>query len=140
MSANDDGFGPVADESGDVLDDDGLSEDGSVEVISDGAVGGLPHFFQFELLDSGLVGGDGGTLDANFALLDGFSCVHGDLVVGLISVLHAQIKVLDVKIEEGMDEFVFDELPEDSGHFISVQFGDGVGHLYFLAGEGIGKG
>ena len=140
MSADDDGFGPVANESGDVLDDDGLSEDGSVEVVSDGAVGGFPHLFQFEFLDSGFVGGDGGTLDADFALLDGLSCIHGDLVVGLISVLHPQIEVLDVKIEEGVDEFVLDELPEDSGHLVSVQLGDGVSHLYFLAGEGIGKG
>ena len=89
MSSNDDGFVPVLDESGNVLDDDWFSENSSVEVVSDGSVGTLPHFFKFELFDSGFVGGDGGTLDSDFALLDGFSCIEGDFVVGLISVLNA---------------------------------------------------
>lgn len=139
VTANDDGFGPVFDESGDVFDEDGFSEDGTVEVVSDGSVGRFPHFFEFELLDSGFVGGDGGALDTDFAFLDGFGSVKGDLVVGFISVFHTEIKVLDVEIEEGMDQFILDLLPEDSGHFITVEFSDGVFHFDFLRSKAIGQ-
>jgi hypothetical protein len=77
-------------------------------------------------LDSGLIGSDGGALNTNLAILDGFGGVHGDFIVGLVSVLHTEVKVLDVEIEEWVDEFILDLLPEDSGHFITIEFSDGV--------------
>lgn len=42
---------------------------------------------QLELLNTGLIGSDGGALDTNTILLDGLSGLDGDLVVGLITVL-----------------------------------------------------
>jgi prepilin-type processing-associated H-X9-DG protein len=71
VSADDNGFGPVFNESGDVADEDGFSEDSSVKVVSDSSIGAFPHFFKLELFDSGFVGGNGGALDANFAFFDG---------------------------------------------------------------------
>lgn len=106
VSADDDGFVPVLDEPGDILDDDGFSEDSAVEIVPDGAVGALPHLLELEFLDSSFVGSDGCALDANLALFDGLGGVEGDLVVGFISVLDAQVKVLDVKIKERMDQLV----------------------------------
>lgn len=135
VSSDDDGLGPVLDESGDVLDEDGFSENGSIEVISNGSIGTLPHLLEFEFLDSGLIGGDGGALDADLAVLDGLGSVKSDLVVSLVSVLDAQVEVLDVKVEVGVDEIVLDELPEDSGHLVSVELGNGVSHLDFLKGS-----
>lgn len=41
-------------------------------------VGGLPHLLQLELLDTGLIGGDGGALDADLVLLDGFGGIDRD--------------------------------------------------------------
>ena len=66
-------------EPGDVLADDGLPENGSAEDVSDGAVRRLPHLLQLELLDPGLVRGDGGALDADVELLDGVRAVDGHL-------------------------------------------------------------
>ena len=120
VSADDDGFVPVLDEARDVPDEDRFSEDGAVEVVPDGAIGTLPHLLQFELLDSGFVGGDGRTLDAHLALLDGLGSVQGHLVVRLVSVFDAEVEVLDVEVKVGMDQLVFDILPEDPGHLISV--------------------
>ena len=65
--------------------------------------------------------------------------VHSDFVVSLVSVLHAEIEILNVKVKEGVDELIFDELPEDSGHLISVEFCDRVGDFDFLGGKGIGE-
>jgi hypothetical protein len=42
-------------------------------------VGRLPHLLELELLDALLIGGDGGALDADVALLDGLGGVNGDL-------------------------------------------------------------
>ena len=135
VSSDDDGLGPVLDESGDVLDEDGFSEDGSIEVVSNGSIGTLPHLLELELLDSVLIGGDGGALDADLAVLDGLGSVESDFVVGLVPVLDAQVEVLDVEVEVGVDQIILDELPEDSGHLVSVELGNGVAHLDFLKGS-----
>lgn len=37
---------------------------------TDCAIWTLPHFLEFEFLDTRLIGRDGGTLDADFVLLD----------------------------------------------------------------------
>jgi len=63
--------------------------------------------------DTGLVGGDGGALDADVGAEDGICGVDGDLVVGGVAVLDAEVKVLDVEVEEGEDELVLDVLPDD---------------------------
>ena len=101
MSSDDDGFFPSWNESGNVLDDDGFSEDSAIEYISDGSIRALPHLLELELLDSRLIGRDGGALDSNFTLFDGLCGFDGDLVVGGIAVLDAEIEIEDVEIEEG---------------------------------------
>mgnify|MGYP006902565186 CR=1 FL=1 len=54
---------------------------------------------QLELLNTGLIGGDGGTLDTNTVLLNSLGGIDGDLVIGLITVLNTQIVVLEINIE-----------------------------------------
>lgn len=86
MPADYDRLLPSGDKSGDILDDDGFSEDSPVEDVPDGSVGTLPHLLEVELLDSGLIGSNGGALDTYLTLLDGLSGIDGDLVVGGITV------------------------------------------------------
>lgn len=43
---------------------------------------------QLELLNTGLIGSDGGTLDTNGILLDSLCAVDGNLVVGLVTVFN----------------------------------------------------
>ena len=131
MSSDDDRFFPSGDESGDVLDDDGFSEDGAIEDVSDGAVGAFPHLLQLELLDSGFIGGDGGALDAYLALLDCLSGLYCHFVVGGIAVLDAQIEIEDVEIEEGKNEVVLDGFPDDAGHLVAVELGHWLSYLDF---------
>lgn len=101
MSTDNDGLSPAGDGLGDLFKDDGLSEDGSTEDVSDlpirvsttilspqplsthRSVGTSPHFLQVELFDPGLVGGDGRALDADRVFLDRLGTLDGDLVVGL---------------------------------------------------------
>jgi hypothetical protein len=54
---------------------------------------------QLELLNTGLIRGDGGTLDTDTILLDGLGGINGDLVIGLVTVLNAEIVVLQIDIK-----------------------------------------
>jgi hypothetical protein len=129
VSTDDDGLFPAGDQAWDVVYDDGFSEDCSVQDVSDCSIWTFPHLLQVEFLDSGFIGSDGGAFDTYFAFFDGISCVDCDLIVGSVSVFHAQVEVIDIEVQEGEDEFVLDGFPDDSGHFITVKFCNWV--LYF---------
>lgn len=107
VSADDDGLGPAGNASGDVVHDDGLTEDGAADDVANSAVGGLPHLLETELLDSCLVSSDGRALDADLAGLDRIGTVNAHLIVGGIAVLNAQVVVLDVEVQVGENELKF---------------------------------
>ena len=87
MSPDDNRVLPARDRPGDALQDDGLTEDRAAEDIADRAVRALPHLLQLELLNTSLVGGNGGTLDSDLVLDDSLGGIDGHLVVGLRKIL-----------------------------------------------------
>ena len=109
--------------------DDRLAEDDAAEDVADGAVRRPPHLLQAELLDPGLVRGDGGALDADAVPLDGVGGVDRDLVVGGVAVLDAQVVVLQLDVEVGQDQLLPDLLPDDPGHLVAVELDDRVVYL-----------
>ena len=131
MAADDDRLGPAGHQTRHVLADDWLAEHHAAEDVADGAVRRLPHFLEAEFLHAGFVRGDGRALDADAMLLDRIGGVDGHLIVGLVAVLHAQVVVFELHIEERVDELVLDVLPDDPGHLVAIEFDDGVGHLDF---------
>ena len=48
-----------------------------------------------------------------------------------VAVLHSEVKIHELDIEEGVDQLVLDVLPDDPGHLVAIEFDDGVGHLDF---------
>ena len=58
-------------------------------------------------------------------------CVDGDLIVGLVAILDAQVVILEVDVKKRQDEGVFDVLPDDSGHFVAVELYDRADYLDF---------
>ena len=129
VAADDDGLGPAGHEARHVLADDRLAEDDAAEDVADRAVGRLPHLLELEFFDARFVGRDGRAFDADAVLLDRVGGVDGDLVVGRVAVLDAEVEVFEVDVEIGMDQLVLDELPDDAGHLVAVEFDDGVVHL-----------
>lgn len=120
VSSDNDRLLPLRNKSRNVLAQDGFSENGTSKIVSDGSVGRLPHLLELEFLNSGLIRSDGGTLDSDLAFLDGLSSIEGDLVVSLVSVFHTQIEVLNGEVKERENELFLNELPDNSGHFITV--------------------
>ena len=94
---------------------------------------GLFHImFEVEFLHPGLIGGDGSAFDAYSVLLDGVGGVDGHLVVCLVPVFDTKVKIFDVDFQVGKDQFVLDKFPDNSGHFITVQFDNGICYFDFL--------
>ena len=55
-----------------------------------------------------------------------FGRVDGDLVVGRVAVLDAEVVVLQVDVEVREDQLVLDELPDDPRHLVAVELDDRV--------------
>ena len=60
--------------------------------------------------------------------------VDRDLVVGLVPLLDAQVVILQIDIEIGVDQLVLDELPDDPGHLVAVHLDDRARDLDLLHG------
>ena len=77
------------------------------------------------------VRGDGGAFDADAVLLDGVGRVDRHLIVGGVAVLHAQVVIFELEVEIGVDQLVLDDLPDDAGHLVPIEFYNRVIHLDF---------
>ncbi len=97
--------------------------------IADGAVGRFIHLLEAEFLNPGFIRGDGSAFDADAVLLDGFRRVDGDLVVGFVAFLDAEIVIFEFDVEIGQDQFLFDEIPDNAGHLIAIELDDRIGNL-----------
>jgi len=51
------------------------------------------------------------------------------VVVGLVALLDAEIVIVQVDIELGMDQIVPDQVPDDPGHLVAVELDDGIGNF-----------
>jgi hypothetical protein len=135
MATNDNRIGPARDQAGDVFDHDRFAEDHAAQDVADRAVGRLPHFLEVEFLDTGFVGRDRRAFYADAILLDRVRRIDGDLVVGRIAGFDAQIIIFQVDIEIGQYQAFADPFPDDPGHFVAIEFDDGVFHLDFCHDE-----
>ncbi|CAB4905343.1 unannotated protein [freshwater metagenome] len=129
VTANHDGLGPTRNQTGNVRADDGLTKNHATQNVADGAVGGAPHLLQAEFFDPSLIRGDGCALHAHAVFFDGVGGVNGDLILGGIAGLNREVEVLQLNIKIRKDELLFDEVPDDSRHLVSVEFYDWVLHL-----------
>ena len=129
VAADDDRLRPARHEPRHVGDHDRLAEDDATEDVADRPVGRAVHLLEPELLDARLVGCDRRALHADPVLLDRVRGVDRDLVVGRVAALDAEVEVLQVDVEVRQDQLVLDELPDDPGHLVAVEFDDGISHL-----------
>ena len=72
---------------------------------------------------------DGGAFHRDADLLGLVRGVDGDLIVGLVALLDAEVVVEKVDVEIGMDQLVLDQLPDNASHLVAVHFDDGICHL-----------
>ena len=126
MTADHDRLRPPRHQARDVGDHDRLAEDDATEDVADRAVRRAVHLLQAELLDPRLVGGDRRALDAHPVPLDRVGRVDRDLVLGRVAALDPEVEVLELDVEVGKDQLLFDERPDDPGHLVAVELDDRV--------------
>ena len=117
---------PMAHQTRHVFTNDRLAENSAIENIADGPVRAFPHLLEIEFLHARFVRRDGGALDGDTVFLRCHRRLDSHLVVGSVAVLHAQVKVLEVDVQVGEDQFFADHLPDDARHFVAVHFNDRV--------------
>ena len=100
MTTNDDWLSPAWYTFGNVFTENGFSKHSSVEFISNGSIGGLPHLFKVEFLNSSLIWSNSSALDTYFELFDSIGSIKSHLIICSISVFNPEIKVPDVDVEE----------------------------------------
>jgi hypothetical protein len=131
MTANNNRLGPTWNQTRHVFNDDGLAEDRTTQDVSNGAVWRAPHFFQAKFFNAAFIRRDRRAFDANTIFFNRFGEIDGDLVIGLITFFNAEILIFKIDIEIRQDQFVFDELPYDTCHFVTVEFNDWCDNFNF---------
>ena len=113
---------------------DGRAEHGAVQRRPDGGVGGFPQLAEAVLLLPLEIGGDGGAFHAHLQTLDGVRGLAGHGVLRPVPVGQGQVVILRVQLHEGLYQLFLDHAPQDVGHLVAVQLGDGVGHSDLIHG------
>ncbi len=126
VAADHDRLGPARHKPRDVGDHDRLAEDDAAEDVADRPVRRAVHLLQAELLDPRLVGGDRRALDADAVPLDRFRGFDRDPVFARVAALDPEVVVLQLDVEVGKDQLLFDERPDDPGHLVAVELDDRV--------------
>lgn len=91
-----------------------------------------PTLLKVEFLYASLIRSDSCAFHTHRVLLNSFGRVNSDLIICLVSVLEAEIIILEIDVQIRMDKFVLDVLPYDSGHLVTVQLYHRVLHFDLL--------
>ncbi len=138
MTAYNDGRCPGGYQTGNVLNDDGLTKHGTIQDIPDRSIRALPHLFEFEFFHTLLIRCNRRTFDTHSNFFNGIGSINGYLVIGGITVFYSQIIIFNIHLYVRENEFFFDELPDNSCHFITIQFNHGIGYFNFCCHSLIG--
>ena len=132
MTRNGDGLFPIPDGRKDSIDKNGGAENRAIQNGADRAVRTFPHGVKVVFRHPLGVGRDGGAFYAYAVFPDGFRRVQRDLIGCAVAFRQAEIKIDGFQIDERLQQFFLDLFPENSGHFVSVQFNKRRFHLNFL--------
>jgi hypothetical protein len=90
----------------------------------------ISTLFQVKLLYAGFVGGNGSTLNADTVFFDGIGCNQWSLGRRSIAVLDTQIVIFNIDIQIRKNQFFFDKRPDNTSHFVAVEFDDRICNFY----------
>ena len=98
VSPNHNRLAPVRHKFRNVLADNWLAKHDAIQNVANSSVWRLPHLLQIELFDSRLIWRNCRALHAHAMLQNCIRCINRDLVTRRVSVLDAQVVVVDVYI------------------------------------------
>ena len=71
-------------------------------------------------------------------LLNRIGGLDRNLVIRRVAVFHRQVVIVEMDVEIGMDQLVADHVPDDPGHFVTIEFDDGICDLDLVHGKTFG--
>src|SRR6185503_3636261 len=110
---------------------DRFAENGTVQNITDGAVRRFPHLFKVKFFYAFFVGCNGGALYSHAVLFYSIGRINGYLVISIITMFDPQVVVFDIQVQVWEYQLIFYKLPDNTGHFIPVQFNYRVCYFNF---------
>ena len=126
MTSNHNWLRPTRNKFWNVLANDWLTENDTIQNVANSAVGRLPHLLQVEFFYTGFIWCDCCAFHANTVLQNGMCRVNRYLIVRCVTIFDAQVVVLKIDVEIRQDESVLNELPHDASHFVAIEFDDWV--------------
>ena len=135
VSTYDNWLDPAWNQTRNVFDNDWLTENCSIKNVSDCSIWTLPHLSQIELLNTISIGSNCCTFDSHLVFQDSFSAVNRDLIFCLVTVCDTQVVVLLLDINVWVDVLVFDPIPDNAGHFVSINVNDWLSNMDFSEGR-----
>ncbi len=127
MAGNDDGTGPAGNTARYVAADHRRPEQGAADDSANLRVRRFPGLLEAELLDARCIGVDGGTFHPDAVFPDRLGRLGGDAVVGRVAIGQREVETDEIDVEELQNQTVTNPAPDDPGHFVAVQFDNGVG-------------
>ena len=126
MTTDDNWLVPMRHQFRNVLADDRLAKYNAIQNVTNRAVRRLPHLLQVKFFNPGFVRGYRCAFHANAVFQDCVCRVNRHLVAGCITILDAQVVIVNVDIEIRQDQTIFDEFPDDSRHFVTVNINNRI--------------
>ncbi len=122
MTADADRGCPVRYKPRNIIANNGFPKNSAVENIPDRSIRALPHLFKVKFFYSCFVRCDGCAFNTDTMFFYGKGSIHSDLVIGGIAVFNTEIIIFDLYIYIGEDQFILDKLPDNSCHFVAIEF------------------
>ena len=120
---------PVTNTGRDAFNDDRSTEYRSVKDGSYRTVRALVHLGKIVFLYSCGIWSDGRTFYRNTVFKSSVRRIDSHLIIGLITLLKTKVIILRLQIDKRGEQFIFDHLPQDTRHLISVHLNERSCHL-----------
>src|ERR1700676_5258687 len=82
---------------------------------------------------AGFVRSNSGTFNTDSYFLNCIGSINGYLVIRLIPGLNTQVIIMYVQFKIRQNKFVFNKLPDNPCHFITVQLNHGISNLNYIS-------
>jgi hypothetical protein len=135
VSADNDWFNPAWNETRNISNHNWLTEYCSIKDVSDCSIWTLPHLSQIKLLNTLSIGCDCCTFNSNLVFQDSFGAVNCNLIFCLVTVCNTQVVILLLYINIWVDVLVFDPVPNNFCHLVSIDVNNWFSNMYFSEGR-----
>mmetsp|Transcript_21210 Transcript_21210/g.36159 ORF Transcript_21210/g.36159 Transcript_21210/m.36159 type:complete len:252 (+) Transcript_21210:550-1305(+) len=103
----------------------------TAQYVANSAVWTFPHFFQTKFFDTCFIWRNRGAFDCHAMFQRRVRRIDRDLIVGGVTTLQSQIKVIQFHINKRKNDLFTNTFPNNSCHFITIHFNNWIFNIDF---------